>query len=105
MTARFALTILLLVLAVVAFLFGVVSGIVNAQPVNCDDYQRIVNHLEQKYRERTVAVGALSNGRLVQVMASPQGSFTLLIVGPDGIACLVLSGDGWQAVAKQGNPS
>lgn len=75
-----------------------------AHAQNCDDRARIVNHLQQHYGEHTIAVAVLESGRLVQIMVGETGTFSVLIVQADGVACLVLSGDGWQATAP-GNPS
>ena len=48
--------------------------------------------LAGKYQEAPRVTGLTSNGALMIVTASAEGGFSVLIVSPDGTACLVASG-------------
>lgn len=76
------------------------------QAPSCADWKEITEHLEKEYGE--VAVGAgidISGTRMLEVYASPSGSFTVLVTIAGGDTCLVASGQGWQTLQpkkKQG---
>jgi len=62
-----------------------------------------------KYRESPVAVGLASNGKLLEVLTSEDGStWTILLTSPNGISCLFAAGSSWQprllAVVPSGVP-
>ena len=66
----------------------------------------IVDSLKANYDEVLVSRGLSTNGTMIEVMAGPKGSWTMLFTRPDGVSCMVLTGEAWQAVepppAQQG---
>jgi hypothetical protein len=84
--------ILSIVVAVVAFMFLFANG-VNAQQSNCGPHSQMVETLKDKYSEETRAIGFLPDGQVMQILSSPKGTFTVLIVSPTGTACMVISGE------------
>lgn len=49
------------------------------------------------FGETPVFQGVLANGAVVITAAADGGTFTVLLVTPDGAACEIASGDGWSA--------
>jgi hypothetical protein len=68
-----------------------------ATPIGCGQFQDIIGGLEAKYSEQLAARGLQSDGLLLQVYASEDtGSWTALLVRPDGWTCIVAAGKHWQ---------
>lgn len=91
-------------------LAGALSGAAtaaNAEPASggrkaCNHWRAIAEHLDQKFNERPVAAGLQTNGNLVQLfVAEDTGTWSMVIVRPSGVGCLVSAGEGWQAVSQK----
>ena len=76
------------------------------EPPPCMDWKQLTDFLEKEHGEVAVGVGIdISGTRMLEVYASPSGSFTVLVTIAGGPACLVASGQGWQTIQpkkKQG---
>jgi hypothetical protein len=68
------------------------------QPV-CAPIERLTEFLSREHNEKPVAVGEMPGGQVV-VFAAPSGSWTLVIVGPDGRACVASDGTRWRALGR-----
>lgn len=75
-----------------------------ASPVaalQCGDRDKIVAHLAETYGEGRVSVGLAENGAMVETFASPEtGSWTLLVTSPQGLTCLLASGESFEPVSE-----
>ncbi|MDA0786882.1 MAG: hypothetical protein O3B37_11405 [Proteobacteria bacterium] len=69
-----------------------------AQPNHsCTDRTSALTHLSKKYSEEPVAIGLASNGGVVEVLTDSAGStWSIIITMPDGMACIVASGEHWE---------
>ena len=64
----------------------------------CDQRDNVLGLLAERYRELPIAVGVTSEGSLVEVLTDAKGgTWTIIVTSPEGLSCLVLSGEGWQA--------
>lgn len=84
-----------------ALAFGHWTGIdaAAAQNPTCDQRQRVIGHLAEKYKEATVAIGVTNGGGLVEVLSSDDGkTWTIIVSRPNGMACLLATGEGWRAL-------
>lgn len=72
----------------------------HAQPL-CGKRAEFVSQLKTRYAEKPVSVGLASNGVMIEVFASRTGSFTILVTRPEGVSCMVTSGDNWQDLPTQ----
>lgn len=98
-------TIMKKVLAAAIFLsfmswyeFGLTSVSAEVETdIVCVDRIKFIERLKQSYGERQVSRGISFNGVMVEVFASDEGHFTILATRPDGVSCLIASGDEWQA--------
>lgn len=61
----------------------------------CAPRDKLVEKLAQEFGEAPSAGGIDGAGNLMEILTGPKGSWTLLIVRPDRMACIVGSGDGW----------
>lgn len=66
----------------------------------CGERSRFLDQLGQHYGERLSAVGLVSNGTLLEVMTSETGSWTILITQPNGVSCVVATGESWEPLPK-----
>lgn len=61
----------------------------------CAPRAALLEKLSQDFGETPYSSGVDGGGNLMEIMTGPKGSWTLLIVRPDKIACIVGSGEGW----------
>lgn len=61
----------------------------------------MLERLSSDYREEPVSIGVTATGSLLEVLASPEGSWTIIITVPGGPTCLVSSGEGWRGAPVQ----
>ena len=53
--------------------------------------------VSERYKEAPVALGLASNGDLLEVFSSDNGStWTIIVTSPNGTSCLVAAGQDWQ---------
>ncbi len=63
----------------------------------CEARDTLVAALAERYRELPVALGVTNAGSLVEVLQNAAGeTWTIIVTSPQGISCLVFSGDGWR---------
>ncbi|MEE8188975.1 MAG: hypothetical protein V3T80_07190 [Kiloniellales bacterium] len=75
-----------------------------AQSQQCDQRQKVLGHLAQKYHEMPVAVGVTSSGGLVEVLSTGDGdTWTIILSQPNGMSCLVAAGEGWRTLEVDEN--
>jgi hypothetical protein len=68
----------------------------NAQSPPCGPREALATALEQGFGEQRLSHGVLDSGALLELWAAQDGStWTLLTVRPDGIACVVATGNSW----------
>lgn len=64
----------------------------------CGPRAELAEKLAAEFGERPVARGLATDGRMVEVFAGPEGSWTLVVTTPAGRACLAAAGEAWQPV-------
>jgi hypothetical protein len=54
-----------------------------------------------RFSEAPIAAGLASNGALIEVLTSGNGStWTIIVSKPNGPSCLVAAGESWQALKR-----
>jgi len=71
----------------------------NAQQV-CGQRTDVVSKLDSDYKESTTGMGLVNNGSVVEVFASQSGTWTILVTQPNGVSCVVATGEAWESVTK-----
>lgn len=66
--------------------------------VPCLPRAQILKTLHDNYGEAPVNRGLAVNGAMIEVTASVSGGWSMFFTSPNGVSCLVLSGEAWQAV-------
>jgi hypothetical protein len=67
-------------------------------PNACAKRADLLNHLAGKFKEGRVAMGVADNGNLLEVFTAKDGStWTVAMTLPNGITCLMATGQNWEA--------
>ena len=62
----------------------------------CHDRAVILEKLKVAYAEMPRAVGLTTDGAVLEILASPTGSWTILITYPSLTTCVLAAGEGWE---------
>lgn len=63
----------------------------------CAPYESVVAQLADDYQEQLRTLGLVDNDAVVVQFANEEtGTWTILVVSPQGVACLIASGESWQ---------
>jgi len=87
-----------LFLLTVATAFGATPA---AAQMFCGERTEIVRYLEKNHAETLNAAGIVANGQLLEVFASPRGTWTIVVTNPNGTTCVIAAGDAWEQVPVQ----
>ena len=86
-------------LLALVLLLGVQSS-ASAQSA-CASHAELTKQLGSAYSEAQVAVGLASNGGVVEVFSTDDGSsWTIVMTMPTGMSCVVASGEAWERTTK-----
>ncbi len=75
------------------------GGPVHAQS-NCDTRTSLIAKLDKSFGEQPIAIGLASTGSVLEVLISSDGTWTILVTNPDGLACIAAAGEHWQTLNK-----
>lgn len=73
---------------------------VAAQQNNCAPRDVVLQRLAEGYGETRQAIGLGANNAVVEVFASDAGSWTITVTLPNGVTCLVASGQAYETLAE-----
>ncbi|MCC2650023.1 MAG: hypothetical protein K0R61_2624 [Microvirga sp.] len=91
-------------LAALAVLTAIGTSPASAQSA-CGPREQLVKLLADQYKEDPVGMGLSQPGQILEVFASSNGSWTMVMTMPDGRACLIAAGDNWEMVTRvKGSP-
>jgi hypothetical protein len=69
---------------------------------NCAMRQHVIERLAAAYGETRQSIGLGANNQVVEVFASAEtGTWTITVTTPNGLTCLVASGQAYEDVAKE----
>lgn len=84
-----------------AGLFPATPAAVAQSAPQCAKRPQVVDILAQKYGETRRSVGIAANNTVMEVYASDEtGAWTIAVTLPDGVTCLMASGQGFEPVAE-----
>ena len=66
-----------------------------AQPV-CGAHNTVSDNLKNAYAEAPVSMGVTTGGGIIEIFASDEGSWTMVITQPNGVSCLIAVGQDWE---------
>lgn len=70
-----------------------------AQPV-CGAHNTVSENLKEAYAEAPISMGVTTGGGIIEVFASDEGSWTMVITQPNGVSCLIAVGQSWENLPK-----
>ena len=62
----------------------------------CGARADVVKMLKENFGERAMAHGIAHSGTLAEVFISPGGTWTIIATSPNGISCMIGSGESWE---------
>jgi hypothetical protein len=73
---------------------------------SCGERREIVTSLEQRFEETPVGIGLMQPGRVLELLVSESGSWTLLVTMPNGRSCIISAGEHWEGstIPVKGDP-
>lgn len=71
-----------------------------AQQQNCAPRDLVLQRLSEGYGETRQAIGLGANNAVIEVFASATGSWTITVTMPNGVTCLVASGEAFETLAE-----
>ena len=66
----------------------------------CGERSNFLSHLGKNHQEAPTAMGLTSTGKIIEVLTSENGSWTIIITDPDGNSCLVAAGEAWESIER-----
>lgn len=66
----------------------------------CGERGKFLTHLGQNHKETPAAMGVTASGRVLEVLTSEDGTWTIIITHPNGVTCMVAAGQAWEAVEQ-----
>ncbi|AZQ68955.1 hypothetical protein EF888_18570 [Silicimonas algicola] len=77
-----------------------------AQSQNCASRDAVLERLSSRYGESRQSIGMATQGRVMEVYASLEtGTWTITVTLPNGITCLVASGQAYEPLDEPREPS
>jgi len=75
-------------------------------PSLCNDYGEMAKLLLERHKETPRLFALSADGNLMVLLASEEGSWSMVSVNPSNIACMISVGNGWDLLSPlQGDPS
>ncbi len=68
-----------------------------AAPV-CGNHADIIDGLDKTHSERPMAMGLSADGRVIELLVSPTGSWSILVSYSSRKTCLVATGANWESL-------
>ena len=88
-------------LAAVTLFNAIGAGASEAQQRNCGPREVVVDRLADGYGETRQSMGLGANNAVIEVFASEEtGSWTITVTTPNGLTCLVASGQANEGLAE-----
>ncbi len=87
--------------AAAALVLAVTTDVAAETRRNCGPRQIVVERLAEGYGESRQSMGLGANNAVIEVFASAEtGSWTITVTSPNGLTCLVASGQAFEELAE-----
>lgn len=74
------------------------TGHAFAQQRQCADRTRVLERLAEAYGETRQSIGLAANNSVIEMFASTEtGTWTITVTSPEGMTCLVASGQAYES--------
>ncbi len=79
-----------------ALAFAIVAlGAALAIAAPCAERTEFLAYLDDKYEEAPISMGLMADGRVIEVLASEKGTWTIIVTKASGESCGFASGAAW----------
>lgn len=86
--------------SLMAMVAGLLAPASLAAQTACADREQVITRLSDKYGETRQSIGLAQNAGVFEVFASSDtGSWTIVVTRPNGVTCLVASGQSFEDAA------
>ena len=68
--------------------------------IACGPHSKLTKALTGKYKEIRKGLGLVASQRVLEVYASPDGSWTVVMTDLNGISCIIATGHSWEDAPK-----
>ena len=79
--------------AILSTLIALLPTLAIAAP--CAERNEFLAYFDDKYDEAPVSMGLMADGRVIEVLTSEKGSWTIIVTKASGESCGLASGDAW----------
>src|SRR5687767_1517355 len=76
-------------------------GTAQAQQV-CGPRSIVVQKLKSELGEKPEAAGLTHSGGVIEILASKDGSWAVIMTAPNGLSCLLAAGEAWELRSFEG---
>lgn len=66
----------------------------------CGERSKFLAHLDKNHKEAPTAMGVTASGRVLEVLTSSDGTWTIIMTHPNGMTCMVTAGQAWEDVER-----
>ncbi len=66
----------------------------------CGERDKFLSHLGENHKESPAAMGVTASGRVIEVLTSSDGTWTIIMTHPNGVTCMVAAGQAWENVEQ-----
>ncbi len=72
-----------------------------AHNLQCADYEMMTETLREQYGDTVAGRGVTNAGEMLELLLGREaGSWSLIVVNPGGLTCLIAGGNGWRDVEQ-----
>lgn len=90
-----------LIAGTVLSVFAANAGLAQQSSRNCAPREAVVDRLADGYGESRQSMGLGANNQVVEIFASSEtGTWTITVTMPNGLTCLVASGQAFEELAE-----
>ena len=90
-----------IIAAVIFLVMLIFIGEASSQMI-CGERDNFLAHLSKNHDEAPTAMGVTPSGRVIEVLTSENGSWTIIITHPNGTSCMLAAGEAWEDVERVG---
>jgi len=94
------LNITLLALALSIVLFTTPADAQSRVKIPCGDHAKAVSDLKEKYGETVHSYGSTSGAVAQMFVSENKSTWTFILMGPNGISCIIAAGTDWGTIIK-----
>jgi len=79
--------------AILSLLIALMPTLAIAAP--CAERAELLGYFNDKYKEAPVSMGLMADGRILEVLTSENGTWTIIVTKASGVSCGLASGQAW----------